>query len=379
MHGMAIATESVQPLFYMSASLLPSSAANTVHVTKMATAFATLDIETTLVGLGNHGTTPEVVRVAYGLPDTFDIRLVRHDGLLGHRIRYALKLLTAKWLPANAVIYTRVPKVAAMAALLRRPSVLELHHPPARSNKGYLDRHLCASNGGRLVVITETLKDWAIKELGIAPHRVLVAHDGADPFPRGVQPALPPTRRYRVGYLGHLYPGKGMEVITELAPRLPEIDFLVVGGTPEDLRFWKTRTHRIDNIHFVGPVPHAETPSWLCAFDIALLPNQRAVGVSGGGGDIGRWTSPLKAFEYMSAGLPVIASDLENLREIFADGETALLCPPDALDDWEVAVRRLVENPTLRRHLGGQARQLFLARYSWVERAQAIAQWLQIK
>jgi glycosyltransferase involved in cell wall biosynthesis len=345
----------------------------------MAAAFATLGIETTLVGLGNHGSTPQGVRVTYGVPDTFDIRLVRYDGLLGHRIRYALKIFAGRWLSADAVIYTRVPKIAALAALLRRPCVLELHHPPARSNKGHLDRHMRASTGGRLVVITETLKDWAIKELCIPPYKVLVAHDGADPFPEGVQPALRPTGRCRVGYLGHLYPGKGMEVIAELAPRLPEIDFLVVGGTLEDLRFWQTSTRGIDNLRFVGPVPHAETPAWLCAFDIALLPNQRAVGVSGGGGDIGRWTSPLKAFEYMSAGLPVIASDLENLREIFTDGETALLCPPDALDDWEAAVRRLVGNASLRQHLKKQARQIFLDRYSWVQRAEAIAQWAKMK
>lgn len=378
MHGMVIATESVQPLVYMSSSLLPSSAANSVHVTKMAAAFAKLGIETTLVGLGNHGSTPETVRVAYGVPDNFAIHLVRRDGLLDHRIHYALSALTGRWLPEDAVIYTRVPKIAAMAALLRRPCVLELHHPPARSDKGHLDRHLRASTGGRLVVITETLKDWTVQELGIAPHRVLVAHDGADPFPGEVPPSLPPSRRCRVGYLGHLYRGKGMEIIAGLAPRLSELEFLVVGGTPEDLRFWKTKTQGVDNLRFFGPVPHTETPCWLRAFDIALLPNQRAVSVSGGGVDIGPWTSPLKAFEYMSAGLPVIASDLENLREVFTDGETALLCPPDGLDDWEAGLRRLVDNAALRQHLGEQANKLFLERYSWVKRAQGIAQWLQI-
>lgn len=369
---MGIGTEAVNSLVYMSASLLPSPAANSVHVTKMSAAFAALGIDTTLIGLGNGAATSEAVREAYGVPDSFAIRLVRHGGLLDYRVRYALGILLGGWVPREATIYTRVPKIAALAALLRRPCVLELHHPPTPGNEGALRRHLDAATGGRLVVITQTLKDWAVQTLGIAPEKVLVAHDGAEPFPAGVTPALPPSGRCRVGYLGHLYPGKGIEIIAELAPRMPELDFVVVGGMPDDLAVWKSRTRGLGNLRFVGPVPHTDTPSWLRAFDIALLPNQRKVGASGGGADIGRWTSPLKAFEYLSAGLPIIASDLENLREVFTDEETALLCPPDAPDAWEAALRRLAGDAGLRHRLGAQAAELSAERYTWNERARLI-------
>lgn len=91
-----------------------------------------------------------------------------------------------------------------------------------------------------------------------------------------------------------------------------------------------------------------------------------------------RWTSPLKAFEYMSAGLPVVASDLENLREVFIDGETALLCPPDAPDAWEAALRRLAGDAALRHRLGAQAAELFAEQYTWSERARVISRDLEL-
>src|SRR3546814_2148470 len=67
----------------------------------------------------------------------------------------------------------------------------------------------------------------------------------------------------------------------------------------------------------------------VCSSD---LPNQ--VQVWAGNIDIGRWTSPLKLFEYMAHGLPIIASDLPNIREVLRHGETGLLVPSGDLDSW---------------------------------------------
>lgn len=136
----------------------------------------------------------------------------------------------------------------------------------------------------------------------------------------------------------------------------------------------------VANIRFVGQVPHVETASWLKSFDIALLPNQTHVGVSGGGStNISRWTSPLKAFEYMAAGLPIVASDQDNLREVLTDNETALLCPPDTVEIWENAIRSLASDQSSRNRLGGAAEREFEAKYSWRRRADFLIKRLKFE
>lgn len=376
--NMFLGAELQRSLIYLSASVLPSPAANSVHVMKMSDAFAASGLCTTLVGVAGGQVKESSLRVAYGVSDNFIIRLIPQSRMVDYRIRYAFDIFFGSWAPKDALIYTRVPKIAAFAAHLSRPCVLELHHPPSSGNEASVRKHLQSRTGGSLVVITHALKEWAINTLGVAANKVLVAHDGADIFPSDIKPAMPPLGKCRVGYLGHLYPGKGMEIIVQLAPRIPELEFVVVGGRSEDVTRWKCKTAGISNLRFVGQVPHAETPAWLRSFDIALLPNQRSVGTSGSGTDIGRWTSPLKCFEYMAAGLPIIASDLENLREVLTHEETALLCPPDAVDAWETALRELSSDEVLRKKLGTEAANVLAKKYTWIERARALSNGLGI-
>src|SRR5262249_13241169 len=64
-------------------------------------------------------------------------------------------------------------------------------------------------------------------------------------------------------------------------------------------------------------------PRWLAAAAVLVLPNSRAEPISA------RYTSPLKLFEYMAAGRPIVASDLPSLREVLTGGRNAVLVPPD--------------------------------------------------
>ena len=72
--------------------------------------------------------------------------------------------------------------------------------------------------------------------------------------------------------------------------------------------------------------------------------------------EIGRWMSPLKLFEYMAAGKPILASDIPALREILADGGTALLLPPGDVAAWAAAARALLADPARAAALGARAR-----------------------
>ncbi len=121
---------------------------------------------------------------------------------------------------------------------------------------------------------------------------------------------------------------------------------------------------------FTGFVANAEVPLHLAACDVLLMPHQRRVTKAGGVGDISRWMSPLKMFEYLAVARPILASGLPVLREVLTP-DNAILLEPDDVDGWHGALQRLRSDPGLRERLASRAGQ-DAERYSWQERASSI-------
>lgn len=361
-------------LLYISHSQLPSVAANSVHVMKMAQAFARTGVDVTLVAMpADPPVEKGVIYAHYAVSPVFDLCLIKWPKGRARMIRYILSALWNARRKRDGVIYTRLPRAANFAEFFGWRAVVELHQPESlRTMRSYLR----IARRPLIVVITEALRQQVIADLDCDPDCVIVAPDGADPIPADTQPALPPIApdRIRAGFLGHLYQGKGMEVIAAMAPRCPWADFEIVGGTDADIAHWKAQPGSLPNICFRGHVPHSQTAGYLKSFDVALLPNQNFVGTAESKThNISQWTSPLKAFEYMAAGLPIVASDQPNLREVLHHDVNALLCEPDNVDAWCRALSQLREDSDLRTRLGQTGRQLFTERYSWEARARRLS------
>ena len=104
----------------------------------------------------------------------------------------------------------------------------------------------------------------------------------------------------------------------------------------------------------------------MAGFDIALQP--RAVA----------YASPLKIFDYMAAGLAIVAPDQPNIREILTDGETALLFDPAGPDALWQAVLRLAADPALRARLGAAAcAEIDRRGYTWAAHAGRLIAWAE--
>jgi glycosyltransferase involved in cell wall biosynthesis len=168
-----------------------------------------------------------------------------------------------------------------------------------------------------------------------------------------------------------------MEIISLLPPRMPEVDFHVVGGNAADLAYWKARAS-FPNLYYHGHIPHALVPAYYRRLDIVLAPLQRRIMTYKNSMDISRWTSPLKIFEYMANKKAIIASDLPVLREILHHDETAVLVPPDDVHAWEDAILRIMRDPVLRQALEQAAYELLVARYTWKIRAKFVLEGLDL-
>ena len=136
--------------------------------------------------------------------------------------------------------------------------------------------------------------------------------------------------------MGHLYEGRGIEIISELSILNSSCDFVVVGGNDDDIERWKSKVN-VKNLHFLGHLSHARALEVMQLADVLLLPYQKSVSIGVRGSNTSAWMSPFKMFEYMSSGVPIVASDLPVLRSIIAHGEFNS-CTAQDINGWNEAI-----------------------------------------
>lgn len=368
-------------IVYISTSTIPSRTANSIHVMKMCQAFAGNGHEVVLIAPDKKDDMEsgvDHVYSFYGVENCFEIVKLSWLPIKGRGYIYGLM---AGWKAIGLkpdLVYCRNIPGCFFVSKFGLPVVFESHFPAEDSgmlSEWMFKKVIKSPFLQKLVVITRALKAYYETNYPQVGANVQVAPDAADPLPRGIQPIELPNRgvRLQVGYVGHLYKGKGMEVVSQLAELCPWTDFHVVGGTERDIEYWKNTCSDNDNLSCYGHIPHAEVVKYMQAFDMVLLPNQHKVVPHGdGGGNIGQWTSPLKVFEYMAAVKPIIASDLPILREILKHDHNALLCPPDDISAWLKALVKLQKEPGLRDKLGNNAYNDFVKNYTWKARAEKL-------
>ena len=247
-----------------------------------------------------------------------------------------------------------------------------------------------------LVTITECARRLLIEEYGVPAGRIRTVADGTtvadwvaptpSPSPvRGGGEHVPShslagegvggwgAPRPAIYYVGQLYPWKGAGLVVDVAARVPDARVVIVGGQTNWTQFdpdiaalaEQARVLGVaERVELRGHVPYDRVPAVLADASVALLPLPDE--------PVARlFTSPLKLFDYMAAGVPIVASDLPALREILRDEENALLARPDDPEDFAKAVRRLLADRALAERLGRQARADVLG-YSWDARARAL-------
>jgi glycosyltransferase involved in cell wall biosynthesis len=367
-------------IVYIASSPVPSIAANSVHVVRMCQAMADLGHEVFLFSPPDeagsriaHGGIFEF----YGGKSNFVHKIMpsMQGGIWTRYLGPVLLRLMLKYYKPT-VVYSRNLNAANVAVSAGFKVIFERHDVFSPENKGKIanfERLLRDHNHLKTIVISSALRDELLIRHKLDPRALFVAPDGADEV--GQTSDIGPstgTRGFNVGYAGHLYPGRGIEIIGEVARRLSHIDFSIVGGTDPDISFWQHRFSDVDNLKFLGHVAPKVVPSYLRSFDVLIAPYQRKVAVSGGGGDTSRWMSPLKIFEYMAAARPIVCSDLPALREVLEPGKDAVLVDPADIEGWITALSELKQNEEMRQKLSEHALLSLKSKFTWQIRAETI-------
>ena len=363
-------------IVYVSLSYVPSRRASSVHVMKMCAALARAGHDVRLIAKRSPDPASAVAdaHAFYGTSG-FAIDALPRPQRRGGGLVFAAATLAALVgrRRRTQLVYSRDVIGAITALELRMPTVAELHAVPHDPRMRALTRRIVHHRSLRgLVAVSDALRRDLIAQDLVPRHApVIVAHDAADP-PGPFAPLRAPAGRPRIGYVGNLYPGRGIELILEVAARLPAYDFELVGGAEADLARW--RGHGLPpNVIMAGFVRPAELAARYRSFDVVLMPYPRSgIGVATGASDTYRWCSPMKMFEYMATGAPIITSDLPVLGEVLRDGHNALVAPADDVASWQRAIERLISDPGLAQRLAQQAYADLVREHTWDTRVRGI-------
>jgi glycosyltransferase involved in cell wall biosynthesis len=287
-------------------------------------------------------------------------------------------------------IYERASLYATAGVSLKRslnvPFVVELNAPLVTEQAAYrgsgfgeLARHAerwTLTNADAVIVVSSPLREH-VMGLGVPAERVHVVPNGVDlasfhPAARDgeMRRQLQLNNGPVLGFVGGLRPWHGVEILPALMERLAvrhdDLRLVIAGDGPlrgELERAFNERGVRA-NVIFTGLLSHDEIPAVIRQFDIALAPYKQP--------EHAFYFSPLKLFEYMACGVPVVAARLGQIAEVVHDEENGLLYPPGDLDALTACCERLLGNSKLRQDTGAAAAQLVQREFTWDRNAERI-------
>lgn len=380
-------------LYYISTADLPGKQANTVQQVRMCEAFQRAGVDVCLVhpGYGDlrERVTWDDLSAFYGLGTRFEVRTVptlkgRFEtvpqigllSMLGAVTANLVRQLLREGLDGDDIVYGRnyygmfpFNELRQLLPPGRKPTVaFEMHTPIS----AHLKPRFFRSVDG-IVSITHALQWYVQHRYGLDEERMLVAPDGVDLRPyAGLTGADARDRlglshdETLVAYTGHLYAGKGVETLVEAAEDI-DATVYVVGGYDEDIERVKAAVGHPENVVFTGFVEPSAIPRYQLAADVLVAPYTE---------DSRPWVSPLKLFEYMAAGRPIVASDREVLREVLVDGENAVLFEMGDVEGFRQAIERVLADDRLAGRLAERARR-DVEQYTWKRRAERILSFVE--
>ena len=313
----------------------------------------------------------------YGLQEEFSVEwLPFHKSLKQYDFCWKSVQMAKKW--DADVIYTWALQSAIFAQWQQLPTVMEFHDFPMGSMGPILFKRYIRHQENSLSLTTTSALAKSLEErygFSFQTNSLQIAPNGTDPQryldlpdPRKARSQLGLEEKITVGFTGHFYLGRGINLLLEIALALPEINFLWVGGKEEHIQPWREelKNRNIKNITLAGFIPNQQLPLYQAACDILVMPYGKKISGSSGG-DISKVINPMKMFDYMASGRAIVASEIPVFHEVLSE-QTAVFCPPEDSQAWAAAIRKLAVDKQEREKLAHNAKQLS-QQYSWVARA----------
>jgi glycosyltransferase involved in cell wall biosynthesis len=290
------------------------------------------------------------------------------------------------------VVHERATLFGFSASLSKlKPNVLEVNAPLAEEYQHFysyscwdrtifkklankIERYALA-NADKIIAVSKNVRNYIISK-GIDPSKVTVIPNGAntDLFNPNVDGSM---IRSKFGltdepiiiFSGSLQPWHGVDQLLDAFPNImrtiPRARLLIVGGgiMKKEIESKISKNRLNKSVILTGRVNYKEMPKYLAAADIAVAPYPPLKDF---------YFSPIKLFEYMAMGKPIVASNLGQISEVLTHRETGILFQAGNINEMCHAIIELLHDKYLARKIGENARKLALKEYNWKKTAQMV-------
>lgn len=287
-----------------------------------------------------------------------DVLYARHDAFL--------------FVPALTALLFRIPLVSELNGILPFELHLRGHGRAGLTISRIIERWVY-NRSRKIVVVAKGMADYLENDLGIRRNKIVISHNGAD-----LEKFTPGDgRRVRrqlgvsddevlIGYVGGLQPYQGVfQMLEAVRPLLVEglpVRVLIVGDGPEKHKLLELagREPLAGRVALVGRLTHDLVPDHLRAMDICLLPKLRRAP----GSPYEYSASPLKAFEYLACGKPIVANELPDFA-FLAEAGASINADLSDRPAFAAALRQLVVDQERRKLLGDAGLEYAREHGSW--------------
>lgn len=377
----------MKKLIYLANQRLPTEKAYGIQIAKMCEAFAGEGLKVTLMFPTRGTPVKETFYRYYSVRENFKIQKIKSPDFYFpgkmDRVAFYIKsflssiLMCARTLFSGAdIVYSRDDLPVLLLSLFRGNLCFEAHK--ISRNKMWIYKFFILRNI-KIVTTTNIMREEFVK-IGVRPDNLHVDHDGVDLSDFSMNNDKAGLRRKLglaqnkkiVGYVGHLTTmgaGKGIDDLLEAMKILQKenVQLVIVGGTEEDIADYKKQTSGIDVV-FAGHKSHDLIPSYLGAFDVLAMPFPQNPHYA-------RYMSPLKMFEYMASGRPIVATRLPTVEEVLNELNSVLV-EPNSPEDLVRGIKRVIDDPELGLKISSQALK-DIQFYTWQKRASRIMNFIK--
>jgi len=268
--------------------------------------------------------------------------------------------------PAAQIVHSRDWNFVESAIKCGVPAIYEHHHHETKQfNPKIVHNPLLQV----AVTVADSVRESMIQN-GLPADKIIKLHSGFNSVFLNRQPEQAATWRkqlltneqYLVVYAGALLPFKGVDLLLDVAQQLTHVHFAFAGGDETQVTAYKQLAieKQLRNVTFLGHLSHTSLPGLLQASDVLAHPHCS--------GPASTFTSPLKLFDYLASGTPIVATEITSLTEFKSSNAIAGWCEPDNPDSFAQCIQQVLE--TYPRKSEGYRHMIdYVQQFSWENRA----------
>ena len=360
---------------YLFNSSIPSGNPGSIQVAKTCEAIIKLSNQVKLI-VPNTGI-KKSMSTFYGLKFSPDIIRLKYFNKFPLGINYYLFSFFSVICGINLktdLFITRNFFTLFLLILFNQKTIIEIHHDLSTESRivKFLFKNFNILNKEKVVkvvAITKSVKDYLIKNLKVNSKKIEIIPSASSlkfKFKK-----FPNKNKYNIGYFGSLDESKGSRFIAKMSSLDKNNNYFIFGGTKKDLQNFRIKND-CRNINLNKSIPYGKIQSYLSKMDILLMPsNKRLLRSLGGVGNIAKYTSPLKLFDYMSSGKLIFLSNLKVFKEVVKHNIDCIMLDNLNVINWVDKINKIKKNITKVNYIKKNA-YLKSKKYTYLNRAKKI-------